>query len=147
MSRRIRLQSWKFTFLQKIYLNYPWFFVSFLKFILQEWSWNKKDLNEVTAASFFVLFFAAGSWEKDTENVAAVMSLRLTSLRSFLFRVDFRESHLAIKHKPNYQTSNSRQKFFDVVTISKEKRPGCLCFFQIESKQQTSANIWQTVGV
>ena len=46
-------------------------------------SQNKKDLNDVTAALFSV-FFAAGSWEKDTENGAAV-----TSLKSFLFRDDF----------------------------------------------------------
>ena len=32
----------------------------------------------------FRCFYAAGSWEKDTENRAAV-----TSLRSFLFRDDF----------------------------------------------------------
>ena len=43
-------------------------------------SQKKKDLNDVTAALFLVGFFAAGSWEKDTENEAAV-----TSLRSFLF--------------------------------------------------------------
>ena len=46
-------------------------------------SQNKKDLNDVSAALFSV-FFAAGSWEKDTENGLAV-----TSLRSFLFRYDF----------------------------------------------------------
>ena len=45
---------------------------------------NKKHLNDVTAAPFSVFFFAAGSWKKDTENGAAV-----TSLRSFLFRDDF----------------------------------------------------------
>ena len=43
----------------------------------------KKDPNDVIAAPFSV-FFAAGSWEKDTENGAAVISLR-----SFLFRDDF----------------------------------------------------------
>ena len=46
---------------------------------------NKKDLNDITAAPFSVLFFAAGSWEKDPENGAAV-----TSLKSFLFRDDFK---------------------------------------------------------
>ena len=49
---------------------------------LKAWQ-NKNDLNDVTAAPFFV-FFVAGSWEKDTKNGAAV-----TSLRSFLFRDDF----------------------------------------------------------
>ena len=44
---------------------------------------TKKDLNDITAAPFWV-FFAAGSWEKDTENGAAV-----TSLRSILFRDNF----------------------------------------------------------
>ena len=34
----------------------------------------------------FWCFFAAGSWEEDTENRAAV-----TALRSFLFRDDFRQ--------------------------------------------------------
>ena len=43
-------------------------------------SQNKKDLNDVTAAPFLFLFFAAGRREKDTKNGAAV-----TSLRSFLF--------------------------------------------------------------
>ena len=47
-------------------------------------SQNKKDLNDVTAAWFLVRFFAAGSWEKDTKNRAAVMSLK-----SFLLRDDF----------------------------------------------------------
>ena len=48
-------------------------------------SWNKKDLSDVTAAPFLVgFFFAAGSWEKDTEKGAAV-----TSLTSFLFCDDF----------------------------------------------------------
>ena len=47
-------------------------------------SQNKKELNDVTAGPFLVLFFAAGSWEKETENGAAV-----TSLSSFLFRDDF----------------------------------------------------------
>ena len=45
---------------------------------------RNKDLNDVTAAPFSVGFFAAGSWEKDTENRVAV-----TSLRSFLFHDDF----------------------------------------------------------
>ena len=44
---------------------------------------NKKGLNDVTAAHFLV-FFSAGSWEKDTENWAAV-----TAWRPFLFREDF----------------------------------------------------------
>ena len=44
---------------------------------------NKKDFNDVTAAPFLV-FFAAGSWAKNTENGAAVISLR-----SFLFHDDF----------------------------------------------------------
>ena len=30
-------------------------------------SQNKKDLNDIKAAPFFGVFFAAGSWEKDTE--------------------------------------------------------------------------------
>ena len=42
-----------------------------------------QNKNDVKAARFLV-FFAAGSWEKDTENRAAV-----TSLRSFLFHDDF----------------------------------------------------------
>ena len=41
---------------------------------LKAWQ-NKNDLNDVTAAPFFV-FFVAGSWEKDTKNGAAVTSLR-----------------------------------------------------------------------
>ena len=45
---------------------------------------NKKDVNDVTVAQFLVGFVAAGSREKDTENGAAV-----TSLRSFLFHDDF----------------------------------------------------------
>ena len=45
---------------------------------------NKKDLNNITVAPFLVGFFAAGSWEKNIENGAAV-----TSLRSFLFHDDF----------------------------------------------------------
>ena len=44
-------------------------------------SQNKKDLNDVTVSR---CFFAAGSWEKDNENGAAV-----TSLRSFLLSNDF----------------------------------------------------------
>ena len=43
-----------------------------------------KEFNDVTAAPYLVFFFATGSREKDTENGAAV-----TSLRSFLFRDDF----------------------------------------------------------
>ena len=39
-------------------------------------SQNKKDLNDVTAAPFLVVSYAAGSWEKDTKNGAAVTSLR-----------------------------------------------------------------------
>ena len=39
-------------------------------------SQNKKDLNDVTAAPFLFLFFAAGRREKDTKNGAAVTSLR-----------------------------------------------------------------------
>ena len=46
-------------------------------------SQNKKDLNDVTAAWFLVRFFAAGSWEKDTKNRAAVMF--------FLFCDDFNQ--------------------------------------------------------
>ena len=38
---------------------------------------------------YFGCFFAAGSWEKDIENGAAVMSLR-----SFLFHDDFNFVHL-----------------------------------------------------
>ena len=51
--------------------------------LLLKSSWNKKGFNDVTAALFSV-FFAAGSWEKDTKNRAAV-----TSLSSFLFCDDF----------------------------------------------------------
>ena len=40
-------------------------------------SQNKKDPYDVTAAPFLV-FFAAGSWEKDTENGAAMTSLTLS---------------------------------------------------------------------
>ena len=47
---------------------------------------NKYNLNDVTATLFLVYFFAAGSWEKDTENGAAV-----TSLRFILFRDNFRK--------------------------------------------------------
>ena len=45
---------------------------------------KKKDFNDVTAAPFSMCFFAAGSWENDIENWAAVMSVR-----SFLFRDNF----------------------------------------------------------
>ena len=48
-------------------------------------SQNKKDLNNVKAALFSVCFFAAGSWEKNTEKETAV-----TSLRSFLFCDNFK---------------------------------------------------------
>ena len=41
-------------------------------------------LNDVTAAPFSVVFFTAGSREKDTKNGAAV-----TSLRKFVFRYNF----------------------------------------------------------
>ena len=58
-------------------------FISKLFAFLLKLSRNKKDFINVTAAPFSV-FFAAGSWEKDTENRAAV-----TSLRSFLFHDDF----------------------------------------------------------
>ena len=54
------------------------------KIINLKLSRNKKDLNDVTAAPFLLGFFAAGSFEKDTENGAAVMSLRF-----FLFRDNF----------------------------------------------------------
>ena len=50
-------------------------YITLLKF-----SRNKKDLNDVTAAPFWVVFFDAGSWEKDIKTGAAV-----TSLKSFLF--------------------------------------------------------------
>ena len=40
---------------------------------LKPWQ-NKSNLNDVTAALFLVFFFAAGSWEKDTQNRAAVTS-------------------------------------------------------------------------
>ena len=50
---------------------------------LKPWQ-NKNDLNDITAALFSVCFFAAGSWEKDTENGAAVTSSR-TFVRSNAF--------------------------------------------------------------
>ena len=43
--------------------------------LLKPWQ-NKNDLNDIIAALVLV-FFAAGSWEKGTENGAAVTSLRL----------------------------------------------------------------------
>ena len=54
-------------------------------------SQNKKDLNDVTAAPFLFLFFAAGRREKDTKNGAAVMSLRMF-VRSSTFRTIFSHS-------------------------------------------------------
>ena len=45
---------------------------------------NKKNLNDAKVAGFSWFFFAAGSLENDTENGAAVMSLRF-----FLFCDDF----------------------------------------------------------
>ena len=50
------------------------------------------EVDDVTAAPFLVYFFAAGSWEKDTEHGAAVTSLR-TFIRSngFTKSLFFRE--------------------------------------------------------
>ena len=45
----------------------------------------------MTAALFSVGFFAAGNWEKDTKNEAAV-----TSIRSYLFCDDFRHLYKVI---------------------------------------------------
>ena len=50
-------------------------------------SQNKKDLNDITAAMFLVSFSQLPAAKKPTENGAAVMSLR-----SFLFRDNFRKS-------------------------------------------------------
>ena len=51
---------------------------------------NKKDLNDITAAPFWVFMLLAA--EKDTENGAAV-----TSLKSFLFCDDFRDQENVCK--------------------------------------------------
>ena len=54
-------------------------------------SHNKKDLDDVTAAPFSVSFSQLPAAKNNTENGAAVMSLR-----SFLFRDDFRYKVLLV---------------------------------------------------
>ena len=53
---------------------------------LLKWSRNKKDLNDVTAATFLVSFSQLPVAKKNTKKGAAV-----TSLRSFLFCDDSRK--------------------------------------------------------
>ena len=76
------------------------------KYGTQRLSWNKKDLNDITAAPFIVFFFAAGSWEKDTENGAAVMSLR-----SYLFCDGFSTKVKPLKYSRFYSFSLQTNKF------------------------------------
>ena len=97
-------------------------------------SQNKKDPNDVTAALFSVGFFAAGSWEKDTKNGAAV-----TSLRSFLFRDNFRKWKRRIPTK--------KFVFWFRILLKYLKNSVFNCIFQQEEKadeQVIIQNSYQT---
>ena len=99
-------------------------------------SQNKKDLNDVTAAWFLVRFFAAGSWEKDTKNRAAVMSLKSFSLRDDFNNFDSTVLHsnkgqliskglFVILNSPKKQT-----KKFDFTTIQYLRSPFFFFFWE-----------------
>ena len=78
-------------------------------------SQNKKDQKIFQVHRFRCHFFTAGSWEKDTQNMATV-----TSLRSFLFCDDFSKLlNVNIKYISNVRAKQSKFRVWISISFYK----------------------------